>query len=92
MNLSRAVITVMGVDRVGIVAGISALLAQYNINIEDISQTIMQGIFVMAMIVNISQMSCSFAELKRALEERGRELGVEVWLQREEIFRAMHRV
>ncbi len=82
----------MGVDRVGIVAGISSLLAQYNVNIEDISQTIMQGIFVMAMIVNVSQLPCSFSEFKKALEERGKELGVEVWLQREEIFRAMHRV
>lgn len=90
--MSRAVVTVMGVDRVGIVAGISGLLAQYNVNIEDISQTIMQGIFVMAMIVDISKMSCSFSELKKALEDKGKELGVEVLLQREEIFRAMHRI
>jgi len=82
----------MGVDRVGIVAGISSLLANYNVNIEDISQTIMQGIFVMAMIVDISNMSSSFSELKRALQEKGKELGVEVWVQREEIFKAMHRI
>ncbi|KUK13212.1 MAG: ACT domain-containing protein [Synergistetes bacterium] len=90
--MSRAVVTVMGVDRVGIVAGISSLLANYNVNIEDISQTIMQGIFVMAMIVDISNMSSSFSELKRALQEKGKELGVEVWVQREEIFKAMHRI
>ncbi len=90
--MSRAVITVIGVDKVGIVAGISGLLAEYNVNIEDISQTIMQGIFVMAMIVNISQLKGSFSEFKDALLKRGRELGVEIWLQREEIFKAMHRV
>lgn len=90
--MSRAVVTVMGVDRVGIVAGISSLLAQYNVNIEDISQTIMQGIFVMAMIVDISHMTCSFSDLKRALQKRGKDLGVEVWVQREEIFKAMHRI
>ncbi|MCD6363027.1 MAG: ACT domain-containing protein [Synergistetes bacterium] len=90
--MSRAVITVIGVDKVGIVAGISGLLAEYNVNIEDISQTTMQGIFVMAMIVNISQLKSGFSEFKDALLKRGKELGVEIWLQREEIFKAMHRV
>ncbi|MFP4564311.1 MAG: ACT domain-containing protein [Spirochaetia bacterium] len=88
----RAVITVIGRDRVGIIARISGILADRQVNILDISQTIMQDMFTMMMLVDISASSISFRELSDGLEAAGGELGLSVRIQHEDIFNSMHRV
>jgi ACT domain-containing protein len=88
----KAVITVLGCDRVGIIATITRVLADTNVNILDISQTIMQNIFTMIMLVDLSKMNVEFSALSDVLDKKGAELGVEVRLQREEIFTSMHRI
>ena len=88
----RAVITVLGKDRVGIIAGISAILADCNINILDLHQTIMQDVFTMIMLVDISGSTVSFADLADKLEQKGIELGLSVKIQHEDIFSSMHRI
>jgi ACT domain-containing protein len=90
--IMRAVITVIGKDKVGIIAGISTILADRNVNILDISQTIMQDVFTMVMLVNISDLNTSFTELSGHLEEKGKELGLSVQIQHEDIFNSMHRI
>lgn len=87
----RAVVTVIGQDRVGIVAGISSVLARHQVNILDISQTIMQDLFAMIMLVDISQADVDLATLRGELEEKAKELGVQALIQHEDIFRFMHR-
>lgn len=88
----RAIVTVIGKDRVGIIAGVSAILATYNINILDITQTTMQDIFTMTMLVEISQMEIDFTELSGKLTSKGEELGVSIRIQHEDIFNSMHRI
>lgn len=88
----KAVITVLGCDRVGIIAGVTAVLAESNTNILDISQTIMSDIFTMIMMVDLSGSAADFPELQKKLQAKGAELGVEIRIQREEIFRGMHRL
>jgi len=88
----RAIITVIGCDKVGIIANVSAVLAKNNINILDISQTIMQDIFTMIMLVDISGLKTSFAELSDKLEEKGKEMGLSIRIQHEDIFNSMHRI
>ena len=87
-----AVLSVLGEDRVGIVAGISRVLAESNANIEDIRQTIIGGIFSMTMLVTVDEDSTPFDEVQRRLDEAGGEIGVQVTLQREDVFRYMHRL
>jgi len=89
---SRAVLTVLGADRIGIVAGVAATLAEHNVNIEDIRMALMGDLFTMIALVDLARMPRSFAELQDALEARGRDLGVQVMIQREAIFHSMHRV
>ena len=86
------VITVIGVDRPGIVAGIASVLASHNVNIEDISQTVLRGFFAMIMIADMSKSTCGLSELRERLEAKAKELGVEVLVQHSDIFRAMHRI
>ncbi len=88
----RVVITVVGQDRVGIVAGVSTTLAEMKINIIDISQTIMADLFTMIMLVDISGATLPLDEIKRRLDETARQLGLQILAQHEEIFRYMHRV
>lgn len=88
----RVVITVIGVDRVGIVAAISAVLAETGVNIVDISQTLMGDIFSMVMMVDIAHATVEFKELQERLKQTGDRLGIEVKAQHEQIFRYMHRV
>lgn len=88
----RAVITVIGKDKVGIIAGVSNILADYSVNILDISQTIMQDMFTMIMLVDISKMNESFAKLSDRLDEKGHELGLSIRIQHEDIFNSMHRI
>ena len=88
----RLVITVIGKDRVGIIAGISTILAEANINILDISQTIMQDIFTMIMIVDMGESRLNVAELNEKLTNKEEELGLVITTQHEDVFRFMHRV
>jgi len=89
--LNRAIITVMGIDHTGIVAGISSVLATFGVNILDITQTIMGDMFVMIVLVDITNLDDLTALIERLLEE-GKRLKVKVSLEREEIFRVMHRI
>ena len=88
----RAIITVIGKDKVGIVAGITTELTKYNINIIDINQTIMEEFFFFFLMVDLSKAKESFDEIKKALVLEGKSLGVDVKIQREEIFNSMHTV
>ena len=88
----KAVVTVVGKDKVGIIAAVCVALASYNVNVLDISQTIMQGFFTMMMVVDVSGANVPLAELARQLEEKGKEMELSIRLQREDIFDAMHRV
>ncbi|HHV30441.1 ACT domain-containing protein [Acetivibrio mesophilus] len=88
----RAVITVIGKDKIGIIAGISNILANCSVNILDISQTTMQDVFTMVMLVDISKLSVQFAELSEQLENKGVEMGLSVKIQHEDIFNSMHRI
>ena len=88
----NAIVTVIGKDRVGIIAAVCIKLAEMNINVLDISQTIMQGKFTMIMAVNVSEATVSFAEVRDALAELGREMELTIRIQREEIFNAMHTI
>lgn len=88
----KAIVTVVGKDTVGIIAGVCVELAGYNVNVLDISQTVMQGYFTMMMVVEVSESKIPLAELAQKLEEKGKEMGLSIRLQREDIFEAMHRV
>ena len=88
----KAVVTVVGKEQVGISAGVCTQLASYNVNVLDISQTVMQGYFTMMMVVDVSGASLPLAELAKQMEDRGREMNLSIRLQREDIFEAMHRV
>ncbi|WP_423793391.1 ACT domain-containing protein [Methanocaldococcus indicus] len=90
--MMRAVVSVIGKDKTGIVAGISNVLAEYNVNIVDISQTIIQDVFAMIMIVDLSNSKIDLLSLKKELEKKAKELGVEVFVQHEDIFNYMHRI
>lgn len=92
MSEQKAIISVIGVDRVGIIYNVSKLLAENNINILDISQTILKDIFTMIMIVDIKNSSNDFNNLKEELKNLGENLGVKIDIQKEDIFRAMHRL
>lgn len=92
MSDQQIIVTVSGVDKVGIVATVTTVLAKYEVNIEDIKQTLMQGHFVMFLLGNIEKSKYSFKEIKDALTETGKELGMEIWVQRKEIFDNMHMV
>ena len=92
MNMSKAIITVVGKDTVGIIAKVCTYLAEGQINILDISQTIVQGYFNMMMIVDVSAVNRSFGQAAEDLEKLGEEIGVAVKIQREEIFTKMHRI
>ena len=88
----RVIITVMGTDRVGIIAGVATALSEQNVNILDISQTILQDFFTMIMIADIAASKVSLQELQVLLKKRGEEIGVQIIAQHEDIFKYMHRV
>ena len=89
---NKAVITVVGRDTVGILARTCTYLAEANVNILDISQTVVQDYFNMMMVVDVSGAKLPFAELAAGLEAAGRALGVQTKCQKEEIFDKMHRI
>lgn len=88
----RAIVTVIGKDHVGIIADVTALLAQYGVNVLDISQTVLQEYFTMIMLVDASQCTVPFADLARTLDEAGTQRSLQIRAQREDIFNAMHRI
>ena len=88
----RAIVTVVGKDQVGIIAAVCVKLAEYNVNVLDISQTVMQGYFTMMMVVDVSEAKLPLAEMVVLMEEMGKERGLSIRLQREDIFEAMHRI
>jgi ACT domain-containing protein len=87
-----AILSVLGEDQVGIVAKVSAVLADSHANIEDIRQTIIGGIFSMTMLVTVDEDAIPFDELQRRLAEVGEAIGLQITLQREDVFRFMHRI
>ena len=89
---SRVVVTVVGKDKVGIIARVANILAENNANILDISQTIMQDFFTMIMIVDIQNCKVDMAGLKETLNAEGEKIGVKISAQREDVFQYMHRI
>ena len=88
----KAVITVIGMDKVGIIARVSALLSECNVNILDITQTIMQDIFTMVMVTDVSAVNIKFTELVDKLADLGNEMGLDIRCQHEDIFNSMHKI
>lgn len=88
----RAIVTVIGKDRVGIIAGVSTILAENNANILDISQTILQEYFTMMMLVDVGGILGTFQNMQRLLDGKGNELGVSIKMQHEDIFNSMHKI
>ena len=88
----KAIVSVFAKDARGIIAYVTALLAEREINVLDISQTVMQEYFAMIMLVDLDACSLPFHELQRWLQEKGRERALDIHIQRSDIFEAMHRV
>lgn len=88
----KAVITVLGKDRPGIIAKIATALYEREVNIDDISQTIMQGLFTMVMIVDLGKLNTNIEELQAKMQEVENELGMQIRVKREEVFTAMHQI
>ncbi|MDB5803352.1 MAG: hypothetical protein JWN73_674 [Betaproteobacteria bacterium] len=89
---TRAIVTVIGEDQVGIIAGVATILADSGANILDISQSIMQEFFVMIMMVDLAKAKVSFEELKTQLNAKGAGMNLKIDIQREDVFKLMHRV
>ncbi|KJS19153.1 MAG: hypothetical protein VR72_19210 [Clostridiaceae bacterium BRH_c20a] len=89
---TRIVVTVVGKDKVGIIAGVANVLSELNANILDISQTILQDFFTMIMIADIAKCNVDFNTLKTRLEDKGQDIGVKISAQHEDVFQFMHRI
>lgn len=90
--MKKAVVTVIGKDKVGIISSVSGILCENNVNILDISQTILDGMFTMMMLVDVEKSNIKFDALSDTLAGEGKKLGVEIRIQLEDIFQAMHRI
>ena len=88
----KAIVTVTGKDTVGIIAGVCTALARLEVNILDINQTVMDGLFAMNMLVDLSTSSKSYDLVRDTLDETGVSMGLTIRIQREDIFNAMHRI
>ena len=88
----KAIVTVVGKDRVGIIANVCTALANYNVTVLDISQTVMQGYFTMMMATEVAQCNVPLAVLATEMEQIGKDMGLSIRVQREDIFEAMHRI
>jgi len=88
----RTIVTVIGKDQVGIIASVCSQLSEQNVNVLDITQTILGEYFTMIMLVDTSECSLLFADLASQLEESGKNRGLSIHMQREDIFNAMHRI
>jgi ACT domain-containing protein len=88
----KAIVTVIGKDKVGIIAQVSGVLAENMVNILDISQTTLQDYFTMIMLVDLTNMKVSFSDLSRKLNEKGETIGLQIKIQREVVFEALHKI
>ena len=88
----KAIVTVIGKDKVGITANVCVLLAQHNINILDITQTVLQEYFTMVMLVDTTACPKTIGDMADILAKSGQERGLSIRIQREDIFNAMHRI
>lgn len=88
----NAIVTVVGKDRVGIIAEVSRIMADRNINIQDISQTIMNSFFTMMMLVSLDKSLVDIDAVRNELKQCGEKLGLSITLQHQDVFEAMHRV
>ena len=91
-DIRKAVVSVLGNDQKGIIAKVARILYENDVNIMDISQTILSGLFSMVMVVDISSENCDFDRISQALQQLGEAVGVQIRIQRSEIFDAMHHV
>lgn len=89
---NRAIITVLGRDQIGIIAWVTGRLAEYSVNVLDISQTILNEFFTMIMVVDLEPAAIEIVELAHTLEQEGQAKGLQVKVQHEDIFRFMHRI
>ena len=92
MKDEKIIVTLLGADKVGIVADLTAALAKYGVNIEDIKQTIMQDYFVMFLLGDLKNSTYTFKEIKDALDAVGEKLKMEIWVQKKDIFDKMHSI
>lgn len=92
MEKRRAIVTVVGKDKIGIISKVTTVIADYGMNILDISQTILQDFFTMMMIIDVSNHADKLDDLRKSLDEVGNEIGVKINIQLEDIFQAMHRI
>lgn len=88
----RGIVTVIGKDKVGIIAGVSQKLAELEVNILDVSQTIMDDYFTMMMLTDLGSANKEFDDIREVLHQLGKELGVKISVQNQEIFDAMHKL
>lgn len=88
----KAIMTVIGADCIGIVAQVSTLLAAMKVNILDVNQTIMEGLFTMTMLVDTEKSEHKLEDIRAALDAKGEEMGLKIRIQRADIFTAMHRI
>ncbi|MGN8913406.1 ACT domain-containing protein [Anaerofustis butyriciformans] len=88
----KAIITVIGKDKTGIIYNVAKVLNDYDVNIEDISQTVMQDYFTMLMLVKINENKASFKTIKEELDKLSEEIGLSIRIQKEEIFDTMHKI
>ena len=88
----RAVITVIGKDTVGILTKVSGICTEYNANVIEVTQSVLQDMFAMIMLVDISKLNNNFTELVNKMNELGQELGLQIHTMHEEIFNTMHSV
>lgn len=91
-NEAKAIVTVLGLDRKGIIANVSRILYEHNVNILDIAQTVRSDYFNMMMVVDVSDPDCAFEQLSTELKSLGGRLNLQIRIQRSDIFEAMHEI
>lgn len=90
--MKKTIISVIGKDTVGITAKVSAACAECNINIVDITQSVLQDMFVMVMLTEISALNCTFPEFSEKMQDLGEQMGLEIRVMHEDIFNSMHKI
>ena len=88
----RAVISVIGKDTVGILAKVSTICSEYNVNVTDVTQSVLQDMFAMIMLVDISKINTSLSELSERMNSLGGALGLSIYVMHEDFFNAMHNI
>lgn len=91
-DIMRAVVAVIGKDTVGILAKVSGICAEYNANVMDVTQTIMQDLFAMTMLIEISRLSIDYIDFADKLKRAGEEMGLQIHVMHEDIFNSMHKI